>query len=105
MVIAAMVGNTGEVHIVNIRNNGAIPDLPFGSAVEVQASIDARGATALVQQLKAYEQLTVQAAVSGDRQTAIWALVNNPLVGSYVAATEIFDRLLEAHRQYLPAFA
>jgi 6-phospho-beta-glucosidase len=116
MVIAAMVGNTGEVHIVNTRNNGAIPDLPPECAVEVQASVDARGATALVQgplplrvrglvqQVKAYEQLTVEAAVSGDRQAAIWALVNNPLVGSYAAATEIFDRLLEAHRPYLPAF-
>ncbi|MGH2411368.1 MAG: 6-phospho-beta-glucosidase [Chloroflexota bacterium] len=116
MVIAAMVGNTGEVHIVNTRNNGAIPDLPPDCAVEVQAMIDARGATAvtqgplplrvrgLVQQVKAYEQLTVEAAVTGDRETAIWALINNPLVGSYAAAAELFDRLHEAHREYLPAF-
>jgi 6-phospho-beta-glucosidase len=59
----------------------------------------------LVQHVKAYEQLTVQAAVTGDRETAIWALVNNPLVGSYPAAAELVDRLVEAHRAYLPAFA
>ncbi len=117
MVIAAIVGNTGEMHIVNTRNNGAIPDLPPECAVEVQAAIDSRGATAitqgplplrvrgLVQQVKAYEQLTVQAAVTGDRETALWALVNNPLVGSYAAAGQLFDSLLEAHREYLPAFA
>ena len=58
-----------------------------------------------MQHVKAYEQLTVQAAVTGDRETAIWALVNNPLVGSYPAAAELVDRLVEAHRAYLPAFA
>ena len=59
----------------------------------------------LVQHVKAYEQLSVQAAVTGDRETAIWALVNNPLIGSYQAAAELVDRLVEAHREYLPAFA
>jgi hypothetical protein len=57
-----------------------------------------------VQRVTACEQLTVQAAVTGDRETTIWALVNNPLVGSYSAA-ELVDRLGEAHRAYLPAFA
>jgi 6-phospho-beta-glucosidase len=116
-VIASMVSNAGDVHIVNTRNNGAIPDLPPQCAVEVPAVIDARGATpvvhgplplhvrGLVQHVKAYEQLTVQAAVTGDRETAIWALVNNPLVGSYPAAAELVARLVEAHREYLPAFA
>jgi 6-phospho-beta-glucosidase len=47
----------------------------------------------------------VQAAVTGNRETAIWALVNNPLVGSYPAAAELVDRLVEAHRAYLPAVA
>jgi len=85
--------------------------------VEVAAVIDGRGAApvtqgslplrvrGLVQHVKAYEQLTVQAAVTGDRETAIWALVNHPLVGSYRAAVELVDLLLEAHRDYLPAFA
>jgi 6-phospho-beta-glucosidase len=116
MLIASMVSNAGDVHVVNTRNNGAIPDLPPECAVEVPAVIDARGATpvvqgplplrvrGLVQHVKAYEQLTVQAAVTGDRETAIWALVNNPLVGSYQAAAELVDRLVEAHRAYLPAF-
>ena len=116
MLIASMVSNAGDVHVVNTRNNGAIPDLPPECAVEVPAVIDARGATpvvqgplplrvrGLVQHVKVYEQLTMQAAVTGDRETAIWALVNNPLVGSYQAAAELVDRLVEAHRAYLPAF-
>jgi 6-phospho-beta-glucosidase len=115
-LIASIVSNKGDVHIVNTRNRGAIADLPFDCAVEVAASVDARGATALVQgplplkvrglvqQVKAYEQLTVQAAITGDRETAVWALTNNPLVGSYTAAGKLFDALAEAHKEYLPAF-
>jgi 6-phospho-beta-glucosidase len=115
-VISAIVRNAGEVHIVNTRNRGAIPDLPAESAVEVPAVVDARGATpvvqgplplrvrGLVQQVKAFEQLTVEAAVTGDRETALWALVNHPLVRSYRAATQLVDALVEAHREHLPAF-
>lgn len=115
-LIASIVSNTGEVHVVNTRNRGAIADLPAACAVEVPAVVDARGATpvaqgslplrvrGLVQHVKAYEQLTVQAAVTGDREAAIWALVNNPLVGSYRAACELVGRLLEAHKEFLPAF-
>ena len=116
-LIASITGNTGDVHIVNTRNNGAIPDLPPDCAIEVAASVDGRGATALVQgpmplrvrglvqQLKAYEQQTVQAAVSGDRSTARWALMNNPLVGSFSGAGILIDQLIEAHREFLPAFS
>lgn len=116
-LIAAMVGNTSTVHIVNTRNRGAIADLPPECAVEVPAVINASGATpvaqgplplrvrGLVQHVKAYEQLAVQAAVTGDREAAVWALVNHPLVGSYRAAVELVEQLLEAHREFLPAFA
>ncbi len=115
-LMESIVSNRGDVHIVNTRNRGSIVDLPFDCAVEVAASVDGRGPTplaqgslpvkvrGLVQQVKAYEQLTVQAAVSGDRETAIWALTNNPLVGSYTAASTLVDALMEAHREYLPAF-
>ncbi len=116
-LIASMISNRGDVQVVNTRNHSAIPDLPAGAAVEVQAVVDARGATpvvqgplplrvrGLVQHVKAYEQLTVEAAVTGDRETATWALVNNPLVGSYKAAVTLVERLLVAHQDYLPAFA
>jgi 6-phospho-beta-glucosidase len=115
-LMESIVTNKGDVHIVNTVNRGAIPDLPYDCAVEIAASVDARGATALVQgplpltvrglvqQVKAYEQLTVQAATTGDRDAAVWALTNNPLVGSFEAACTLFDRLHEAHREYLPAF-
>ena len=40
----------------------------------------ARGLRGLVQQVKAHEQLTVEAAVSGDKNAVYLALLNHPLV-------------------------
>jgi 6-phospho-beta-glucosidase len=58
----------------------------------------------LVEQVKAYERLTVRAAVTGDRGVALQALMANPLVRSYDIATPLLDALLEAHRAHLPQF-
>jgi 6-phospho-beta-glucosidase len=58
----------------------------------------------LVQAVKTYEELTVEAAISGDRDAAIEALVANPLVGTYPRARGFFDRLLENERAYLTRF-
>jgi 6-phospho-beta-glucosidase len=58
----------------------------------------------LVEQVKAYERLTVAAAVSGDRKMALRALMANPLVPSYDTAVPLLDALLEAHREHLPHF-
>ena len=51
----------------------------------------------LVEQVKAYERLTVAAALSGDRGEALRALVANPLAGGYETAAPMLDALLEAH--------
>ncbi|MFB2607267.1 hypothetical protein ACE04B_35785, partial [Rhizobium phaseoli] len=37
---------------------------------------------ALTQQVKAYERLTIEAAVHGDRRSGLLALIANPLVGN-----------------------
>jgi len=56
----------------------------------------------LVEEVKAYERLTVAAAISGDRQTALRALMANPLVRSFDTARPLLDALLDAHREHLP---
>jgi len=84
--------------------------------VEVACRIAAGGATplpvdplapemlGLVEQVKAYERLTVAAAVSGDRDLALKALMANPLVADFRVAKPLLDALLEANREHLPAF-
>jgi 6-phospho-beta-glucosidase len=59
----------------------------------------------LLQQVKAYEELTIQAAVTGDRKAALQALLANPVVPSFRVAKPLLDELLEAHADYLPRFA
>jgi 6-phospho-beta-glucosidase len=115
-LIASLHAGTGDVQVVDVRNDGALPGLPDDAVVEVPARVDAGGARplrlaplapellGLVQQAKAYERLAVKAAVSGDRTVALKALLANPLVRDYDVAAPLLDALLERSRPYLPRF-
>ena len=58
----------------------------------------------LVEHAKAYERLTIEAAMSGDRDVALKALMTNPLVGDFDVAVPLLEELLEANRDLLPRF-
>jgi 6-phospho-beta-glucosidase len=115
-LIASLHDGAGDVQVVDTRNDGALPDLPADAVVETPARIDRQGAhplplerlapemRGLVQQAKAYEELAVAAAMSGDRRTALRALLANPLVGRWEIASPLLDALLEANRAHLPRF-
>jgi 6-phospho-beta-glucosidase len=115
-LMASLSDGTGDVQIVDIRNEGAIPDLPDDAVVEIPARIDRDGAhpaplpglqpelAGLVEEAKAYERLTVEAATTGSRTAALKALVSNPLVPGYTAAAGLLDALLETNRVFLDRF-
>jgi len=115
-LVASLHDGRGDVQVVDVRNDGAIPDLPDDAVVEIPARIDRDGAhpmslaplapemLGLVQQVKAYERLAVRAATTGERTVALKALMVNPLVGRYHVARDLLDALLEANRQHLPRF-
>ncbi|HDH96306.1 MAG TPA: 6-phospho-beta-glucosidase [Proteobacteria bacterium] len=106
LVIESVHKDLGRTLIVNTKNAGAIPDLPDDCAVEVPSRVDADGAHALycgplpekvkglVQSVKAYERLTIQAAVNGDYDAALCALMTNPLGPTAENAKELLDELL-----------
>ena len=114
-LIASLHDGAGDLQVVDIRNDGALPDLPDAAVVEIPARIDRDGAhpvslqplaaemRGLVQAAKAYEELAVAAAISGDRRTALRAMIANPLVG-WEVAEPLLDALLAANRPYLPRF-
>jgi len=116
-LVASLASGTGDAQVVNVRNTGAITNLADDDVVEVAARIDAEGAhpipvapldqdmLALVQHAKAYERLTIEAAVTGDRSLALRALLANPLGPDADAATGLLDAILDASREYLPRFA
>jgi len=60
--------------------------------------------SAFVQQVKAYERLAVRAAIHGDREAALKALIANPLVARYSVATRCWTPCSEANRKHLPRF-
>ena len=58
-----------------------------------------------MQAAKAYEELAIAAARSGDREIALRALLANPLVRNWEIARPLLDALLAANLGYLPRFA
>jgi 6-phospho-beta-glucosidase len=115
-LVASLYAGTGDVQVVNLRNDGAIPNLAADDVVEIPARIDRDGAhplplaplapemLGLVQHAKAYERLTIDAAKTGDRTVALKALLTNPLVRDYRTAEPLLAELLEANRSHLPRF-
>lgn len=96
--------NSNAIIPLNVDNRGNLPDLAEDDVIEVPCVVNANGAfplhsgpvPAVVQdllvQVKEYERLTVQAALTRDRGTARRALARNPLVPD----VETADRLLAA---------
>ncbi len=115
-LMASLHAGTGDIQVVDMRNDGAIAGLPDDAVVELPAVVDADGAhplpqrplppemLGLVQHAKAYERLAVRAAQSGSRDDVVRALLANPLVGQYPLAAELADDLLAANRRHLPRF-
>ncbi|TCP28908.1 6-phospho-beta-glucosidase [Scopulibacillus darangshiensis] len=105
-----------DIQTVNIRNNGAIASIPDDSAAEINCVITKEGplpisvgdlpvpVRGLVQQIKSFERVAAQAAVSGDYYEALLAMTINPLVPSDHMAKQILDEMLDAHKDYLPQF-
>jgi len=58
----------------------------------------------LIAAVKNYEQLTIEAAITGNCDTALLALLAHPLVGDYEKAKALLAEMLEANRRYLPQF-
>lgn len=112
----SIYNNKGDVQTVNTMNNGAIPDLPNDSVIEVNCVITKQGPQpivvgelpvsikGLVQQMKGFEQLVICAGLTGNYHDAYTALLMNPLITDEKLAKVILDELLDAHKELLPQF-
>jgi 6-phospho-beta-glucosidase len=58
----------------------------------------------LVQQIKSFERVASETAVTGNYDTALLAMTINPLVPSNKVGKVILDEMLEAHKEHLPQF-
>lgn len=115
-LIQSIYNDSGDIQYVDVRNNGAIANLPADSAVEVACRITADGPKPLatgelkvqingyVQMIKSFERMVVEAAITGDKNLAVAALNLNPLCPSDELANVVIDELLDVHKAYLPQF-
>jgi 6-phospho-beta-glucosidase len=115
-LLNAHYNDLGESHVVNIRNGGAVKEWPADWVLEMPAVVRRSAITplpaeplppaqfALIAAVKAYELLTVEAAVHGDRRAAYQALLAHPLGPPADRVQVVLDDLLETHRAHLPQF-
>jgi len=115
-LIASLTDGRGDLQVVDVRNDGTLPGLAEADVVEVPARIDRDGAHPipqaplspgqydLVTRVKAYERLTIRAAVSGDPTIARAALAANPLAGDPERAGELLEAIFEVNGRWLPRF-
>ncbi|MBN1672862.1 MAG: 6-phospho-beta-glucosidase [Kiritimatiellae bacterium] len=105
----AILHDTGLELPCTVRNRGAVAGIEHDAGVEIVCRVGKDGPTplpvgpiplafrGLVQAVKAYETLTVRAAVERSRALVIQALLAHPLVGDKDIAVPLADELLQAH--------
>ncbi|HQV64272.1 MAG TPA: 6-phospho-beta-glucosidase [Anaerolineales bacterium] len=115
-LINSHFNDLGQIHVVNVRNNGAVKEWPADWVLELPAQVDGDGihplpadplpasCFGLISQVKMYELLTVEAAVHGDRNAMYQALLTNPLGPSADKIQAVMDDMLETNKQWLPQF-
>jgi 6-phospho-beta-glucosidase len=103
--MADIHNDAGTVHIVNTLNNGAIEGFPDDAVMEIPAIITKTGAQAiktssmrpdidaLVRSVKDFEMLTIDAAVTGNEQSALLALLANPIGPDSSQARDLWSDL------------
>ncbi|GAB2028093.1 family 4 glycosyl hydrolase [Lactovum odontotermitis] len=108
----AIIHNTRERFVVNQKNHGAISNFDAEAVVEVPAYIGSAGAETinigkipvfqkgLMEMQKAYEQKTVEAAMTNSYQAAIEAMMLNKTVPDYTIGKKVLDELYEANVDY-----
>lgn len=99
--------------VLNVRNEGSIPDLAANDIVEVPCDVDRRGARprpagplpeavrGLVLSVKAYEKTLIQAALEKSGRLAQLALLENPIVGQWEIGGEVLLSLCEQDAEHL----
>jgi len=115
-ILYAIETDQRRMFAANLPNRGAVPNLPDEAILEMPAIATAGGlrpiripdvpdtlAAITIRKLTA-AQLTVDAALCGDRELFVEALLADGAVTDPDVAVKMADELLEAHRQDLPTF-
>jgi len=115
-LIESIASGRRDVYIVNIENRGVVPNLPSYANLEVEAVTDSAGVRpiyvgaaplslmGLLTKRIAWQELVADAAVKGDRNLALQALLLDEMAIVPEKAEAMLDELLAASRPMLPRF-
>lgn len=115
-LMVSLHNDTRDIQTLNVSNGTTLPFLPADASIEVNCIVTKQGplpvsvrhipagVPGLIHAVKTYERLAIDAAVTGDRDLALQALVCNPLVPSVNIAEEMLTEMLEQNKEYLPQF-
>lgn len=109
-LIEKMWTNSGEIKPVNVMNNGAVPNMPVDSFLELYCTLSMegckplpcppmpRGIRSLCENVLDTHELTAEAALRTDRTLLRRAFLTDPLTNSIADTDALIDELLEAER-------
>jgi len=115
-LINAIYNNKNCHMVVNVQNKNTLPFLPYDAVIETTCLITDSGAHPLsidelndsakgeLHIMKAYERVTIEAAIEGDYNLALQALTIHPLTKSGQVLKETLDEILIENKEYLPQF-
>jgi len=107
-VMSAIYNNTGAEIVSIVKNNGTVEGIDDDASVEIVCRMDKNGATPLpvgkiplqirgiIQSVKAYESLTVEAVIKKDKNILKEALINHPLGGDMDIIEPLIDEMIKA---------
>lgn len=116
-LMSAIYNDKRTLMHINTRNDGAIQGLPDDCVVEVTSLITKSGplplnvppfpmdTLRLLQLMKEFEILTVEAAVTGDINLATRALILNPLVKTGTLLDEALKETVQMNLDFMPQFS
>jgi alpha-galactosidase len=118
-VIDSMRTNRRRTFPLNLPNRGQAPEIPPDVVVETMCVVDSDGVRGgeparapgvlgeYVRRVAATHELTVEAALSGDRDTAIAAMLSDPVASriDYDLLVDMTNAMINANLEWLPRFA
>ena len=115
-IIDSLEYDRRRIYSVNLPNTGLVDNLPSYAVLELLAVTRGRGflplktenfpdeLAAIINKHVSRIELTVEAALRGNRRLFVEALLSDGSVGDRTIGEKLADELLEAHRKYLPQF-
>jgi len=115
-IITSIRNDTRDIYSANLPNAGQVPNLPRDAVIECPCVADAAGLRPISQPALAsglagtlatrfqWVETVVEAALEGDRDKFVQALLLDGSVDSVQIARKLADDMLAAQAEYLPQF-